>query len=61
MYECSRCKCLFDAGELHGSVCDDCREKEEQQEVRKEWTRNMLARNVAEQVDGQLVMFYATS
>ena len=61
MYECSRCKCMFDAGELHGCVCDDCREKEEQQEARKEWTRNMLARNVAEQVDGQLVMFYATS
>ena len=56
MYECSRCKCLFDAGELHGGFCDDCREKEEQQEARKEWTRNILARNVAEQVDGQLVI-----
>ena len=56
MYECSICKCLFDAGELHGGVCDDCREKEEQQEARKEWTRKMLARNVAEQADGQLVI-----
>ena len=56
MYECDRCKCLFDAGELHGGVCDDCREKEEQHEARKEWTRKMLARNVAEQSDGQLVI-----
>ena len=56
MYECDRCKCLFDAGELHGGVRDDCREKEEQQEARKEWTRKMLARNVAEQSDGQLVI-----
>ena len=60
MYECSSCKCLFDAGELHGGVCDDCREKEEQQEARKEWTRKMLARNVAEQSDGQLVMFHGS-
>ena len=56
MYECSRCKCLFDAGELHGGVCDDCREKEEQQEARKERTRKMLVRNVIEQSDGQLVI-----
>ena len=56
MYECSSCKCLFDAGELRGGVCDDCREKEEQQEIRKEMTRKMLARNVAEQSDGQLVI-----
>lgn len=56
MYECSRCKCLFDAGELRGGVCDDCREKEEHQEARKEWTRKMLARNVMEQSDGQLVI-----
>ena len=58
MYECSSCKCLFDAGELHGGVCDDCIEKEEQQEARKEWTRKMLARNVSEQPNGQLVMFH---
>ena len=56
MYECDRCKCLFDAGELHGGVCDDCRDAEEQQEVRKEWTRKMLAMNVMEQSDGQLVI-----
>ena len=56
MYECYRCKCLFDAGELHGGVCDDCIEKEEHQEARKEWTRKMLARNVMEQSDGQLVI-----
>lgn len=56
MYECDRCKCLFDAGELHGGVCDDCREEEEQQEARKEWTRKMLTRNIAEQSDGQLVI-----
>ena len=47
---------MFDAGELHGGVCDDCIEKEEQQEARKEWTRKMLARNIAEQSDGQLVI-----
>ena len=58
MYECSSCKCLFDAGELHGGVCDDCIEKEEQHEARKEWTRKMLARNVMEQPNGQLVMFH---
>lgn len=58
MYECSICKCLFDAGELHGGICDDCREEEEKQKIRKEWTRKMLARNVAEQADGQLVMFH---
>ena len=56
MYECISCKCLFDAGELRGGVCDDCREKEEHQEARKEWTRKMLARNVMEQSDGQLVI-----
>lgn len=56
MYECSICKCLFDAGELHGGICDDCREEEEKQEARKEWTRKMLARNVAEQADGQLAL-----
>ena len=32
------------------------REKEEQQEARKEWTRKMLERNVMEQADGQLVI-----
>ena len=58
MYECDRCKCLFDAGELHGGVCDDCIEKEEQQEARKEWTRKMLSRFIAQQADGQLVMFH---
>ena len=58
MYECYRCKCLFDAGELHGGICDDCRDKEEKQEARKEWTRKMLATNIAEQSNGQLVMFH---
>ena len=56
MYECDRCKCLFDAGELHGGVWCDWIEKEEQQEARKEWTRKMLARNVSEQPNGQLVI-----
>ena len=58
MYECYRCKCLFDAGELRGGVCDDCREKEEQQEIRKEMTRKMLSRFIAQQSNGQLVMFH---
>ena len=56
MYECSRCKFLFDAGELHGGVCDDCREEEEKQEIRKDCTRKMLSRNMVEQSDGQLVL-----
>ena len=56
MYECDRCKCLFDAGELRGGVCDDGSEKEEQEEARKEGTRKMLARNVMEQQNGQLVI-----
>ena len=58
MYECIRCQCLFDAGELHGGICDDCRDKEKQQDLRKECTRKMLSRFISQQPDGQLVMFY---
>ena len=61
MYECSRCGCRCDAGELHGGVCDDCREEEKSLELRKEWNRKMRVRNIAEQSDGQLVMFSWTA
>lgn len=60
MYQCNRCSCLFDAGELHGGVCDDCREEERQLEIRKEWNMKMRSRNITEQKDGQMVMFYGT-
>ena len=60
MYECSICQCLFDAGEIHGGICDDCRDEEMQIEIRKEMNRKMLARSIAEQADGQLVMIYGT-
>lgn len=58
MYRCSKCDGHFDAGELHGGVCDDCREEEKQLEIRKEWHRKMLAQNIVEQSDGQLVLSY---
>lgn len=54
MYECSRCGCRCDAGELHGGVCDDCLEEEKQLEIRREWNRKMRVQNITEQSDGQL-------
>lgn len=54
MYKCSRCGCRCDAGELHGGVCDDCREEEKSLEL----LRKMRAKSIAEQTDGQLVMRY---
>lgn len=60
MYQCDCCGCYADAGELRGGVCDDCREEEERLEERRDWTRKMLARNIAEQVDGQLVLDYGS-
>lgn len=56
VYICDKCGGYCDAGELRAGVCDDCREEEEQLEVRREWNRKMLARNMVEQSDGQLVM-----
>lgn len=55
MYICKKCQGLFDAGELHGGVCDDCREAEEQEEVWRELNRQMRKRCIREQADGQLV------
>lgn len=55
MYECEKCQGLFDAGELHGGICDDCREAEEQQELQRELHRKMRKRCIREQEDGQLV------
>lgn len=51
MYECTYC----DAGELHAGICDDCREEEEQLEIRREERRQMLKRNLVMGEDGQLV------
>ena len=59
IYRCRICRGLCDAGELTNGVCDDCREEEIQLEIRKELNRKMLARNIMEQPDGQLVMCYA--
>ena len=56
MLRCSRCDCLCDPGDIRGSICDDCRDAEQALEMRREWNRKMLARNVAEQQDGQLKM-----
>lgn len=58
MYQCNTCGCYADAGELRGGVCEDCIEEERQSEERRDWTRKMLARNIAEQSDGQLVLNY---
>lgn len=55
MYECEKCQGLFDAGELHGGICDDCREAEEQQDLQRELNRQMRKRCIREQEDGQLV------
>ena len=55
MYECEKCQGLFDAGELHGGICDDFREAEEQQELQRELNRQMRKRCIREQEDGQLV------
>lgn len=60
MYQCDRCGCSCDAGELQGGVCDNCREEEIQTEIRKDWNRKMRAKHITEQEDGQLVMFYGT-
>ena len=57
-YTCNVCGCNCDAGELENGVCDDCREEEEEHEIRKEWTRKMLSRFISQQSDGQLVMFH---
>ena len=57
-YTCNVFVCNCDVGELENGVCDDCREEEEQQEIRKEMTRKMLSRFLAQQADGQLVMFH---
>lgn len=55
MYICGKCGCFCDAGELHGGVCDDCREEEEKLEIRREEHRQMLKRNLIMREDGQLV------
>ena len=57
-YTCHVCGCKCDDGEIENGVCDDCREEEEKQEIRKECTRKMLSRFLAQQADGQLVMFH---
>ena len=56
MRKCEQCGCLCDPGDLQGGVCDDCREEYERQVQRNEDRRQMLARHIAEQEDGQLVM-----
>jgi len=61
MYQCNTCGCYVDAGELHGGVCDDCIIAERQREERKDWTRKMLAKNIVEQADGQLVLIHGSN
>lgn len=55
-YVCSSCGGLCDAGEFEGGRCLECRQEEREKEVRKEWTRQMLKRNLVEQADGQLAI-----
>lgn len=59
MYKCKRCGGQCDPGELRGGTCDECREEERVLEIRREWNQKMLAKNVIEQLDGQLVLNYA--
>ena len=56
MYICGICGCRCDAGELHGGVCDDCREEAALKEQKREEWRQMRARHITEQADGQLVL-----
>jgi len=55
-YTCSTCKDHFDAGELRGGVCEECRRKEQELENKLEMNQKILARNVIEQADGQLML-----
>lgn len=56
MRKCEQCGCLCDPGDLQGGVCDDCREEEVQRNRKAEERRQMLARHITQQEDGQLVM-----
>ena len=56
MYICRKCEGLFDAGELHGGVCEDCLEAERQQEERQEQDRQMRKQCIMEQADGQMAL-----
>lgn len=58
MLTCKRCGCYCDPGDTVNGICEDCIEEENQLEIRREWNRKMLARNVVEQIDGQLVLNY---
>lgn len=53
---CRMCGCRCDPGDLQNGVCDDCREEKLQAEIREEERRQMFARHITEQADGQLVM-----
>lgn len=59
MSSCRICGCRCDPGDLQSGICDDCREEELQRELKQEERRQMLARHVTEQADGQLVMIGA--
>lgn len=61
MSSCRKCGCRCDPGDLQGGVCDDCREEERQKDMQLEWRMDMLARNIAEQADGQLTMLVGGS
>lgn len=56
MYQCKICHYHFDAGELHGGVCDDCVEEAMKKERRREELIMMRRRYLSEQADGQMVM-----
>ena len=58
MRTCRGCGGLCDPGDLVGGICTDCIEEERLKEERREMTRQLLRRNLAEQPDGQLVMVY---
>lgn len=56
MQVCKRCGCLCDPGDLINSICDDCRTQEKEMEVKRDETIKMLAANLIEQADGQIIL-----
>ncbi len=45
-YECSICHAHVDAGELVGGKCDECREAEQEQRIKREKSHSMAGRAI---------------
>lgn len=56
---CSRCGFNYDAGELRGGVCDDCRKEAEEEEAGAAGWEKTAARCIKEQADGQMALMPA--